>query len=75
MTLDTQKCSLPVKIHGDSDSLDFAESEYDKHIALSPTGVKEKRLNFKTTSVTNNSTLGFNYNIYIYIYIYIYIIK
>jgi hypothetical protein len=58
---------LEVKIHSDSYSFNIAESEYDNHIALSPTGVKEKGLNFKTTSVINSNTPIFNYNIYYHI--------
>jgi hypothetical protein len=57
ITLVTKKFSLPFKIYGDSYNFDIAKSEYDKHITLSPTGVKEKGLNFKTTSVINSNTL------------------
>ena len=46
-----KKKSLPVKIQGDSYSFDIAESKYYKWIAPSPSSVKEKGLNSKTTFV------------------------
>ena len=36
-----KKNSLFVKIQGDSDNYDIVESEYDKQIALSPSGLRE----------------------------------
>jgi hypothetical protein len=42
---------LPVKIQGDSYSFEIAKSKYDNQIALSPTSVKEKRLNSEATFV------------------------
>ena len=39
---------FPAKIQGDSNSVDIAESEYDNHIALSPTNVKEERIKLKS---------------------------
>ena len=43
--------SLSFKIQGDYYGFNTAESEYDNHIVLSPTNVKEKGLNSKTTFV------------------------
>jgi hypothetical protein len=42
---------IPVKMQGDFYSFDIAESEYNNRIVLSPTEVKEKGLNLKTTFV------------------------
>jgi hypothetical protein len=52
----------PVKIQDDSNSFDIAESKYETQIAPSPTRVKEKGWNSKTTFVIKSTILFFNYN-------------
>jgi hypothetical protein len=42
-----KKFLLPVKIQGNSYSLDIAESEYDNQIALSPASVKGEGIKLK----------------------------
>jgi hypothetical protein len=39
--------SLPVKIQGDSNSFDIAESKYENQIALSRTNMKTEGIKFK----------------------------
>jgi hypothetical protein len=47
-----KKKSLADKIQCNCSSFYIAETEYDNQIALSPTKVKDKGLNSKTTFVT-----------------------
>ena len=49
ITLVSNFFSLPIKIQGDSNSFDIAQSEYDNQIALSP---KDMECNSVTTYVT-----------------------
>jgi hypothetical protein len=48
---------LPVKVQGDSYSLDIAESEYDNQIALSPTNFKEGRTVSKSMFLIKKSNM------------------